>query len=527
MTPRLSVIIATYNREASLVRLLEQLASQALAKDLFEVVVIDDGSANDVAPALRALHPPYALRVERQPNAGAAAARHRGVGLAKGDIILLLDDDMQVGSDLVAAHLELHERDDHAVVLGRILPDRDAKLELFERFHADVLERFAASVIAGHTTARGPNVYSGNVSMRRDAYERVGGFDVAFGHSEDAELGVRLEKDGAHFYVSERAASIHSSDRASAEGWLRRAKAYGVFDTRIARKHPDVPHASPWRYFRDLSPLARPFLTLSIGAPALGARLAKLALSAASAVDSVGLEHAAIRGATLAFGLEYAVGMRSETESLLAAVVDWVEYLDRVGPQGSERLLVALGRLREAIREDHATLRRYDAKYGDRGISKSDLPKDAVVRIGFQIMVAVRLMHFFRDAGALPGAMVVSRLIRHLYGADIHWEADIAPGVQIVHGMGLAISGKARIGRDVILFQNVTLGESGNGAPTIGRSVHIGPGATLLGPIEVGENTKVMAGCIVTESVPADSLVVAPPPDVRPRVTQRKQRLAT
>jgi serine acetyltransferase/GT2 family glycosyltransferase len=527
VTPRLSVVVATYNREASLMRLLGQFAAQTAPAEAFEVVVIDDGSAKDATPALRARKLPYALRVERQANAGAAASRDRGARLAKGDIILFLDDDMQVGPDIVAAHLALHERDEHAVVLGRILPDPDAKLELFERFHADVLERFAASVLAGDATARGPNVYTGNVSMRRDAYVRVGGFDAAFGHSEDAELGVRLEKDGAHFHLSERAASVHSSDRTSAEGWLRRAKAYGVFDTRIARKHPDVPHANPWRYFRDLSPASRPFLTLGIGAPGAGARLAKLALGAARVVDGIGFERAALRGATLAFGLEYAVGMRSETESLLAALVDWVEYLDRVGPRGSERVLVALARMRHGIREDHATLRRYDAKYRDSDGLPSGLRKDAVVRIGFQIMVAVRLMQFFRDAGALPGAMVVSRLIRHVYGSDIHWDAEFEPGVQIVHGMGLAISGKARIGRDVILFQNVTLGESGNGAPMIGRSVHIGPGATLLGPIEVGDNTKVMAGCVVRESVPADSLVVAPTPEVRPHVTPRKLRSVT
>jgi serine O-acetyltransferase len=111
----------------------------------------------------------------------------------------------------------------------------------------------------------------------------------------------------------------------------------------------------------------------------------------------------------------------------------------------------------------------------------------------------------------------MSRFIRHIYGADVHWNADIAPGVQIVHGMGIAISPKARIGRNVILFQNVTLGESSGGAPDVGANVHIGPGATLLGPIVIGADSKIVAGTVVRESIPASSIVGGTEPPVRAR----------
>jgi serine acetyltransferase/GT2 family glycosyltransferase len=520
--PRLSVVIATFNRAASLERLVAQLALQSVAQDI-EVVVIDDGSDQDPTSRVRSLPVPFSrLVVEHQANAGAAAARDRGVALATSPIVLFLDDDMQVNDMLVAAHLDIHDRDARAVVLGRIKPDPSMQLELFERFHADVLERFAADAIAGRTPLRGPNVYSGNVSMRRDTYSRVGGFDPTFTHSEDAELGVRLEKDGATFYLSDTAASVHSSDRASLDGWRRRAKKYGVFDSRIGKKHPDVPHASPWRYFRELSRVSRPLLALALAAPDVGEKLASVVLGVSSALAGVGQERAALRGTTLAFGLEYARGMREEAGDLRQAASDWLDYAGRAGNPGrSERALLAARGMRSAVREDHATLRRYGAKYGGPKSSEKDLPRDVAVRVGFQILVAVRLMHFFRDAGSPLAAMVTSRLIRHLYGSDIHWEAHIEPGVQVVHGMGLAISSKARVGKDAILFQNVTLGESSMGAPNVGRNVHVGPGATLLGPITIGEGTKIMANCVVRESVPSHSLVSAPNPDVRPRVTAR------
>ena len=529
---RASVVVATYNRGASIDRLVRQLALQSVAPEL-EVVIVDDGSKEDPTPRLRALDVPFKMVVERQKNAGAAAARHKGVTLATSPVVLFLDDDMQVHSKLVEAHLAIHDSDPNAVVLGRIKPDPDLKMELFERFHADVLERFAADVISGKVKFRGPNVYTGNLSLRREAYMRAGGFDHTLGHSEDAELGVRLEKLGQNFHLSDEASSIHSSDRDSLAGFRRRAKAYGTFDSRIGKKHPDVPHASPWRYFRELTGVARPLLMFSLAAPGAGEKLATAAITLSNTFARAGLERIALRGMTLVFGLEYARGMRAEAGTIAAAIEDWLDYVIRsaASPRGVDRsgdksLLVAAAKMRRAVREDHATLLRYGEKYGGREGDAKDLAKDAVVRIGFQIMVAVRLMHFFRDANMKPFAMLTSRMIRHLYGSDIHWDARFEPGVQIVHGMGLAISPKARVGKDVILFQNVTLGESGNGAPNVGDNVHIMPGATLLGPITIGDGTKIMASCVVRQDVPANSLVSAPDPNVAPRVTPRIVRSA-
>jgi serine O-acetyltransferase len=117
--------------------------------------------------------------------------------------------------------------------------------------------------------------------------------------------------------------------------------------------------------------------------------------------------------------------------------------------------------------------------------------------------------------------------MRHLYASDIHWDAQLAPGVVIVHGTGLVISHAARVGTGCILFQHVTLGESIHaqsrliGAPTLEANVHVGPGATLLGPIVIGEGSKVTASALVMESVPTRSLVETPAPVVRARGAAR------
>jgi hypothetical protein len=97
---------------------------------------------------------------------------------------------------------------------------------------------------------------------------------------------------------------------------MRRAYLYGVFDLRIARKHPGMPSANPWRFLSLVNPLSRPLLLGAVFAPTLALPLARLVIATALAVDRMGLERLAIAGATLAYGIEYFRGVRTEAGSL-------------------------------------------------------------------------------------------------------------------------------------------------------------------------------------------------------------------
>lgn len=173
---------------------------------------------------------------------------------------------------------------------------------------------------------------------------------------------------------------------------------------------------------------------------------------------------------------------------------------------------------RNAIRSDHEAMRRLRERYPTDGPSmqRRGLFGAAFTQVGFQMLIGVRLMRLVRDLRIPAGAQVVSRLIRHNYGAEIHWNAEIAPGVCFVHGNGLVISHGSRIGSNCLLFQNVTLGESMHstrrtvGSPTLGDGVHVMPGAVLLGPIVVGSGTKIGANAVVDDDVAAGSLVRSP-----------------
>lgn len=166
-----------------------------------------------------------------------------------------------------------------------------------------------------------------------------------------------------------------------------------------------------------------------------------------------------------------------------------------------------------AVRADYGSMQKYRQKYHAEAVPLARLPIDAVRKIGFQMMVATRAMRLARDLHVPLGGQVASRLIRHLYGAEIHWDTEVDGGVCLVHGTGIVLSHRAVVGEGCILFHNVTLGEGldpvtrESGAPTLGKNVHVGPGATLLGPIHVGDGTKIMAGAVLTRSVPPNSLV--------------------
>jgi serine O-acetyltransferase len=181
----------------------------------------------------------------------------------------------------------------------------------------------------------------------------------------------------------------------------------------------------------------------------------------------------------------------------------------------------------EGVRADHAAMRSSQAKYKGRPLEGS-LTKDAVEKVGFQIMVAYRVMRFLVDVDVRLGSRILSRSMRHLYGSDVHWEAQFDPGVMLVHGMGMAISDGARVARGAILFQHCTLGEGRHpdtgavGAPTVEEDVVVGAGATLIGPITIGARSKIMPGCVVVRSVPPDSIVESPAAVVRPRGRARE-----
>ena len=103
------------------------------------------------------------------------------------------------------------------------------------------------------------------------------------------------------------------------------------------------------------------------------------------------------------------------------------------------------------------------------------------------------------------------------HGGYIGNGADLADIPSLPHGLhGVYISRYASIGPGCRIYHNVTIGEVGGKAPSIGANCLIGAGAVLVGDIRIGDHVKIGAGAVVARDVPSHNTVVAPPPRILP-----------
>jgi serine O-acetyltransferase len=134
---------------------------------------------------------------------------------------------------------------------------------------------------------------------------------------------------------------------------------------------------------------------------------------------------------------------------------------------------------------------------------------------GFHAVLMHRLAHRMYQSNIPILPRFISQISRFLTGIEIHPGATIGRRFFIDHGMGVVIGETTEIGNDVLIYQGVTLGGTGNEQgkrhPTVGNNVVIGTGAKVLGSIRIGNNVKIGAGSVVVHPVPDNSTVVGIP----------------
>lgn len=134
---------------------------------------------------------------------------------------------------------------------------------------------------------------------------------------------------------------------------------------------------------------------------------------------------------------------------------------------------------------------------------------------GLHARWAHELEHRAWNRGFKRVARLSSQFTRFMTGVEIHPGAQIGRRFFIDHAMGVIIGETTVIGDDCTLYQGVTLGgtgkETGKRHPTLGNGVMVGVGASVLGNVFVGDNSRVGGGAVVVDDVPADCTVVGVP----------------
>ncbi len=232
-----SVVVPTFNQASRLELTLSSLLYQNPPQGGWEVVVVDDGSADNTPLILESFIGRLPLRLHRQPNCGRSAARNAGAAIALGRVLVFCDSDRVCAPSFVSAHAEAAaDGHDMLVSLGEVrevyVSDVDGRrAELIGDIEAGCpwlagrsrRPRFVAEL---HRHLIGPDglaesslawlcFLSGNVSLSRGAFERAGGFDEDFVQwgFEHFELGYRLAGLGATFQHRPHAINYHLAHR--------------------------------------------------------------------------------------------------------------------------------------------------------------------------------------------------------------------------------------------------------------------------------------------------------------------------
>lgn len=295
---RVAVCIPVYNRVDLLARTVAALVPQSYPKELYEVVIGDDGSEEDVEAALEPLRPHLPVTVHRRERDGYGAGQARNLAAARADtdVLVFIDADCLPDVDLVARHAGWHEQAENLVVIGSrhgldttaldverlVAGDADMRSAVFgsaqpglddvrHEDHRRILHRRTNDQRFGDEEFR--SLVSSNFSIRRDRFLAVGGFDETFHRwgGEDVELGWRCQSAGLFFVAEDHAIVYHQLQEDAWEAAGReqsKERNWGVIQNKI-------PH-SFYRKYRAGHIWEVPKVSMVVH-PVMSARLTELA----------------------------------------------------------------------------------------------------------------------------------------------------------------------------------------------------------------------------------------------------------
>jgi glycosyltransferase involved in cell wall biosynthesis len=245
-----SVVISTYNRADALPATLAALAEQDVPPEQYEVLVIDDGSADDTSRVLGSVSVPYRLRTFRlEPNKGVSAGRNVGLRNAEGDNVIMISDDLIVPRAFLSAHVATLTRFPDTWVVGGFRQLESLTSTAFGRFLDELEAKFERARLA---EAIDDGIYrmtvptARNLSLPRADIQRVGLFDERFRVTcEDQDLATRAASLGITFIYNAALECIHNDQAADLRRYCRFQERGAVDTARLCDKYPELHARAP------------------------------------------------------------------------------------------------------------------------------------------------------------------------------------------------------------------------------------------------------------------------------------------
>lgn len=240
----ISVVIPVYNGASTLGDCLAALSAQSFTRDRFEVIVVDDGST-DETPTITA-H--FDVRVIRQENRGAPAARNAGVFAARGDWVAFTDADCVPSRHWLQRLLRAASSRPNAIGAA------GSTTGLESHSNAARFVDLIGGLDAGRTLVHPifPFAPTGNAMYRMEYLKSVGGFDERFATYDACDLHTRIRARYPHAeFIYEPGAVVLHRHRDSWRSYWRQQYAYGIGYAQFMLAHRV--RWSPWKELRELA----------------------------------------------------------------------------------------------------------------------------------------------------------------------------------------------------------------------------------------------------------------------------------
>lgn len=244
MLPSLSIVIPTYNRPQRLAKCLAAISRSDYPSDLFEVIVVDDGSATSLESIVAPFRKRLNLALVTQTNAGPAKARNRGVTLAQGEYIVFTDDDCEPDVKWLQAFADRLSTNGSNYMLGGCTVNRltDNIFSEASQLLIDYLYLYY-----NHRSKAVSFFASNNIAVPKKQFLEVGSFDTTFplAAGEDRELCDRWLNHGYPMQYVPQAIVYHSHYLNLAGFWRQHSNygrgAFHFHNLRLSRQPDSIP----------------------------------------------------------------------------------------------------------------------------------------------------------------------------------------------------------------------------------------------------------------------------------------------
>lgn len=215
----MSVIIPTRNRVESLRRLMLSLKAADVPETVrIEILLVNNGSTDDTSRMLQEQlqkFTRFSLRVFDQAIPGKSNALNIALRQARGEVLMVIDDDVTVDSKCLSSHIRAYESTDFAAIQGRILPGKDPSGRLADP--SRLREYNIPMIDYGGNVAQIRGLTGTNMSFKHQVLDHIGLFDVrlgpgAAGFSEDTEFSLRIRNAGFKIGYTPDAIVYHELD---------------------------------------------------------------------------------------------------------------------------------------------------------------------------------------------------------------------------------------------------------------------------------------------------------------------------